>query len=64
VNFVERIATELRLDLDPILGCTRTLAHLIDPTSSPAVFWKAYRSASSCRSQEVQPVGGSCRPQS
>jgi hypothetical protein len=25
------IATELRLDLDPILGCTRTLAALIDP---------------------------------
>ena len=25
------IATELRLDLDPILGCTRTLADLIDP---------------------------------
>ncbi|GAA2647152.1 FAD-dependent oxidoreductase [Paractinoplanes durhamensis] len=25
------IATELRLDLDPILGCTRTLAELIDP---------------------------------
>jgi hypothetical protein len=24
-------ATELRLDLDPILGCTRTLADLIDP---------------------------------
>ncbi len=26
-----RIAGELRLDLDPILGCTRTLADLIDP---------------------------------
>ncbi|AGL21556.1 NAD(P)-binding domain-containing protein [Actinoplanes sp. N902-109] len=26
-----RIAAELRLDLDPILGCTRTLAELIDP---------------------------------
>ncbi len=26
-----RIATELRLDLDPILGCTRTLADVIDP---------------------------------
>jgi hypothetical protein len=25
------IAAELRLDLDPILGCTRTLADLIDP---------------------------------
>ncbi|MFI2577422.1 NAD(P)-binding domain-containing protein [Streptomyces rochei] len=25
------IATELRLDLDPILGCTRTLADVIDP---------------------------------
>ncbi|MDT4991958.1 MAG: hypothetical protein QOH97_1850 [Actinoplanes sp.] len=25
------IASELRLDLDPILGCTRTLADLIDP---------------------------------
>lgn len=25
------IATELRLDLDPILGCTRALAELIDP---------------------------------
>ncbi|BBH70307.1 flavoprotein [Actinoplanes sp. OR16] len=25
------IATELRLDLDPILGCTRALADLIDP---------------------------------
>jgi hypothetical protein len=25
------IATELRPDLDPILGCTRTLADLIDP---------------------------------
>ncbi|PZF97367.1 flavoprotein [Micromonospora endophytica] len=25
------IATELRLDLDPVLGCTRTLAPLIDP---------------------------------
>lgn len=26
-----RIATELRLDLDPVLGCTRALAPLIDP---------------------------------
>ncbi|MDP9816758.1 hypothetical protein J3R04_002728 [Spirilliplanes yamanashiensis] len=25
------IATELRLDLDPVLGCTRTLAGVIDP---------------------------------
>jgi NADPH-dependent 2,4-dienoyl-CoA reductase/sulfur reductase-like enzyme len=25
------IATELRLDLDPVLGCTRTLADVIDP---------------------------------
>jgi thioredoxin reductase len=25
------VATELRLDLDPILGCTRTLADVIDP---------------------------------
>jgi hypothetical protein len=25
------IASELRLDLDPILGCTRTLADLVDP---------------------------------
>ena len=29
------IATELRLDLDAILGCTRTLAELIDPNENP-----------------------------
>ncbi|MCM4081088.1 NAD(P)-binding domain-containing protein [Paractinoplanes hotanensis] len=28
------IAGELRLDLDPILGCTRTLAELIDPNEN------------------------------